>query len=70
MSHIPEDRHKYGLVLDYTLEDNLVLQRYFEPEFTDKAGFLRRKNIRTFVPVRVPLPPQEVCPAATSRRQS
>ena len=24
MSHIPEDRHKHGLVLDYTLEDNLV----------------------------------------------
>ncbi len=48
MSHIPEDRHKHGLVLDYTLEDNLVLQRYFEPEFTDKAGFLRRKNIRAY----------------------
>ena len=48
MSHIPEDRHKYGLVLDYTLEDNLVLQRYFEPEFTDKVGFLRRKNIRSY----------------------
>ena len=48
MSHIPEDRHKHGLVLDYTLEDNLVLQRYFEPEFTDRAGFLRRKNIRAY----------------------
>ncbi len=46
LSHIPEDRHKHGLVLDYTLEDNLVLQRYFEPEFTNKAGFLRFKNIR------------------------
>ena len=48
MSHIPEDRHKHGLVLDYTLEDNLILQRYFEPEFTTKLGFMRRKNIRTF----------------------
>ena len=48
MSHIPEDRHKHGLVLDYTLEDNMVLQRYFEPEFTNKAGFLRRKNIRGY----------------------
>ena len=45
MSHIPEDRHKHGLVLDYSLEDNIVLQRYFEPVFT-KTGFLRRKNIR------------------------
>ena len=48
MSHIPEDRHKHGLVLDYTLEDNIILQRYFEPEFTNKFGFLRRKNIRAF----------------------
>ncbi len=48
MSHIPEDRHKHGLVLDYTLEDNLILERYFEPEFTDRAGFLRRKNIRAY----------------------
>ena len=48
MSHIPEDRHKHGLVLDYSLEDNMVLQRYFEPEFTSKAGFLRRDNIRAY----------------------
>ena len=48
MSHIPEDRHKHGLVLDYSLEYNMVLQRYFEPEFVSKAGFLRRKNIREY----------------------
>ena len=48
MSHIPEDRHKHGLVLDYTLENNMVLQRYFEPEFTSKAGFLKKKNIRAY----------------------
>ena len=48
MSHIPEDRHKHGLVLDYSLENNLVLQTYFEPEFTTKAGFLRKDNIRTY----------------------
>ena len=48
LSHIPEDRHKHGLVLDYTLEDNLVLQRYFEPQFVNGAGFLKRKNIRTY----------------------
>ena len=33
MSHIPEDRHKYGLILDYSLEENMVLQRYWEPKF-------------------------------------
>ena len=47
MSHIPEDRHKHGLVLDYSLEDNIVLQRYFEEDFT-KRGFLRRPNIRKY----------------------
>ena len=47
MSHIPEDRHKHGLVLDYTLEDNMVLQRYFEPEFV-QGGFMKRKAIRAY----------------------
>ena len=46
MSHIPEDRHKHGLILDYSLEYNLVLQTYFEPEYTSKLGFLRKDNIR------------------------
>ncbi|MGN0463176.1 MAG: ABC transporter ATP-binding protein [Acutalibacteraceae bacterium] len=45
LSHIPEDRHKHGLVLDFTLEDNLVLQRYYEPEF-QKLGFIKHANIR------------------------
>lgn len=48
MSHIPEDRHKHGLVLDYSLEYNMVLQRYFEEEFTDRKGFLKRKSIRNY----------------------
>lgn len=47
LSHIPEDRHKYGLVLDYTLEDNLILQEYFTPRF-QKGGFLKRDKIREY----------------------
>lgn len=47
MSHIPEDRHKHGLVLDYSLEQNMVLQRYFEPEF-QKLGFIRFKKVRKY----------------------
>lgn len=47
MSHIPEDRHKYGLVLDYTLEDNLVIQRYWEPQF-QRFGFIKRKAVRSY----------------------
>jgi len=48
MAHIPEDRLKHGLVLDYPLDYNIVLQRYFEPEFTTKTGFLRKKNIKAY----------------------
>ena len=48
MSHIPEDRHKHGLVLDYSLENNIVLQRYFESRFTDQFGMLKRKEIRDY----------------------
>lgn len=48
ISHIPEDRHKHGLILDYSLENNIVLQRYFEPQFTNRAGFLKKKEIRKY----------------------
>lgn len=48
MSHIPEDRHKHGLVLDYSLEDNMVLQRYFEPQFVNSFGMLKRREIREY----------------------
>ena len=47
MSHVPEDRHKHGLILDYDLKDNLVLQRYFEPEF-QKNGFIRSDEVRKY----------------------
>lgn len=47
ISHIAEDRHKHGLILDYTLEDNLIMQRYFEPAF-QKHGFLNRKATRRY----------------------
>ena len=48
MSHIPEDRHKHGLVLDYSLEYNMILQRYFEKDFTSSIGFLKRGPIREY----------------------
>ena len=45
ISHIPEDRHKHGLVLDYSVEENLVLQTYFEQKFQNKE-FLKFNVIR------------------------
>lgn len=43
-AHIPEDRHKHGLVLDYNLAENLVLQSYFSKEFQNH-GFLKFDSI-------------------------
>ena len=47
VSHIPEDRHKHGLVLDYTLEQNMVLQTYFSTRF-QTAGFIKSGAIRNY----------------------
>ena len=47
LSHIPEDRHKHGLVLDETLENNMVLQNYRDPRF-QHMGFIDRGAIRTY----------------------
>ena len=47
MAHIPEDRHKHGLILDNTLEQNMVLQKYYEPRF-QKAGFIRFDAVRAY----------------------
>jgi len=47
MSHIPEDRHKHGLVLDFTLEQNMVLQDFQNPRF-QKLGFIRDDAVRSY----------------------
>jgi simple sugar transport system ATP-binding protein len=40
IAYIPEDRHKHGLVLDSSLEENLSLKKYFTPAF-HSFGFIR-----------------------------
>lgn len=47
VSSIPADRQKHGLVLEFSVEDNLILQNYAEPAFS-KKGILDRKAIREF----------------------
>ncbi|MBP5306007.1 MAG: ABC transporter ATP-binding protein [Lachnospiraceae bacterium] len=47
MSHIPEDRHKHGLVLDFSLENNMVLQRFNDKEFQNH-GFIKFDAIREY----------------------
>jgi simple sugar transport system ATP-binding protein len=46
-SHIPEDRHKHGLVLDYNVAYNLVLQKYYTNRF-QKKGLLQFNEIYTY----------------------
>ncbi len=45
LAHIPEDRHKRGLVLDFSIEDNLVLGR--QGRFS-RRGFVERGRVRSF----------------------
>lgn len=47
IAHIPEDRHKDGLILDYTLAQNLVLKSYFKPGF-QKGGFINFKKVDSY----------------------
>jgi len=46
IGHVPEDRHKHGLVLDFRLDENLILKSYRRNPFAGRAGFLRFPVIR------------------------
>lgn len=60
MSHIPQDRHKHGLVLDFTVPENSILQTYYKPELAKKglmdhkaAVTLAEKYVKSF-DIRIP----------------
>lgn len=44
VGHIPQDRHKHGLVLDFPIGQNMVLQTYYKEPFS-KGGFLNQNEI-------------------------
>ncbi|MCT4781822.1 MULTISPECIES: ABC transporter ATP-binding protein [Exiguobacterium] len=44
VGHIPQDRHKHGLVLDYSIRDNMVLQTYYKEPFS-KRGLMNYKAV-------------------------
>ncbi|WP_141603452.1 ABC transporter ATP-binding protein [Terrilactibacillus laevilacticus] len=44
LGYIPEDRHKHGLVLDFSVRENIVLQTYYKNPYS-KAGILNNKKI-------------------------
>ncbi len=44
VGHIPQDRHKHGLVLNYPIAENMVLETYYKPPFS-KRGILNFPEI-------------------------
>ena len=46
ISSIPADRQKHGLILEFSNEDNMILQHYNEEPYA-KGGFYNRKAIRS-----------------------
>ncbi|MBM7540630.1 ABC transporter ATP-binding protein [Amphibacillus cookii] len=44
VAHIPQDRHKFGLVLEYPIGENMVLQTYYQKPFSN-FKVLSFKNI-------------------------
>jgi simple sugar transport system ATP-binding protein len=47
LAHIPEDRHKHGLVLDFSLENNMVLKKYEDSRFQN-YGFIKVEEVRKY----------------------
>jgi general nucleoside transport system ATP-binding protein len=47
VAHIPEDREKHGLVKNYSISDNLVLNQYYRPPFA-RGPVLDRVQIDQF----------------------
>lgn len=44
LAHIPQDRHKHGLVLNYSIGENMVLQTYYQKPFS-RSGIMSFKQI-------------------------
>lgn len=47
ISYIPEDRQHYGLVMDFSLQDNMLLKDYFKEPFC-KGGVLNQAEFRRY----------------------
>ena len=47
LGHVPEDRQKHGLVLQYSIAENMVIKSYYTKDF-QKHGFLNKEKINSF----------------------
>ena len=48
ISYIPEDRQEYGLILDFSLRDNLALKSYYKEPFSGKNSVLKTEEFETY----------------------
>ncbi|MDZ7293580.1 ABC transporter ATP-binding protein [Mycoplasmopsis pulmonis] len=47
ISYVPGDRHKYGLVLDYSIEENSIIRRLKDKSIS-KLGFIKKDEVKKF----------------------
>jgi simple sugar transport system ATP-binding protein len=45
IAHIPEDRQRFGLLLPFSIADNLMLGRHHQPPFVNRVGGIRRSAV-------------------------
>ena len=45
LGHVPEDRHKHGLVLDFRIDENFILKSFRNPPYSNTLGFLQFPKI-------------------------
>jgi simple sugar transport system ATP-binding protein len=48
IAHIPEDRHRFGLILPFSLAENMVLGRHYKKPFVNAASFIQREAVKEF----------------------
>ena len=45
LGHVPEDRHKHGLILDFRMDENFILKSYRNAPYSNSLGFLQFPKI-------------------------
>ncbi|WNF37466.1 ABC transporter ATP-binding protein [Bacillaceae bacterium IKA-2] len=60
IAHIPQDRHKHGLILDFSVAENIVLQTYYQKPYSKnkimnfQSIFKKSRNLIEEFDVRTP----------------
>ena len=46
IGHIPEDRHKHGLVAEFTVAENIAIKNYYKEPYSSKSGILNMEAMK------------------------